>query len=243
MPYGTKIAGTVSSKHGEFLEGSNKTEAQMTAFFCEAFEPMLKVVAPAAWVMAFIDWKSLYCLTTAIRKVGLVQKSLIVIDKLSPNRGGLYKNQAEFIVLCKWGDGPSINNVQMGRYGRSRSNIWQVHGYAGFRPDRAEALAAHPTVKPLAALLPALLDASNVGDIVLDPFSGAGSLMLAAERVKRIAYCGELDPKYVDVTVHRMHKLTGQYPVHAELGLSFPEVLALRQAEAAQVSAEPSVEA
>jgi hypothetical protein len=66
------------------------------------------------------------------------------------------------------------------------------------------------------ASMPALLDASNVGDIVLDPFCGSGSILLAAERTQRIACASELDPKFVDVAVTRMRKLTGEYPVHEE---------------------------
>jgi DNA modification methylase len=82
-------------------------------------------------------------------------------------------------------------------------------------------LALHPTVKPVAMIADAILDCSAPGDIVLDNFSGAGSTIMAAERVGRICYSIEIDPLYVDTTVRRWEKRTGKRAVHAESGKHF----------------------
>jgi DNA modification methylase len=90
-------------------------------------------------------------------------------------------------------------------------------------------LALHPTVKPVALLADAILDASDRGDLVLDPFAGSGSTVMAAHKVDRIAAAMELEPRYVDVTVQRFERLTGIEVRHAVSGLTFAEEAALRQ--------------
>lgn len=87
--------------------------------------------------------------------------------------------------------------------------------------DRDELLALHPTVKPLDLLQDAILDCSNRGGIVLDPFVGSGSTILAAHRAERLCYAMELDTLYVDVALRRFTKATGIDPVRASDGASF----------------------
>ena len=84
-------------------------------------------------------------------------------------------------------------------------------------------LKMHPTVKPVALIADAMLDASNRGDIILDAFGGSGSTIIAAERTGRRARIIELDPRYVDVSIHRWQQTTGNVAVHAETGLSFDD--------------------
>ena len=67
----------------------------------------------------------------------------------------------------------------------------------------------------------ALLDCSNRGDIVLDPFLGSGSTLMAAERTGRICRGIEIDPLYVDVAIRRWQRMTGERAVHAETGVDF----------------------
>ena len=113
------------------------------------------------------------------------------------------------------------NNVQLGRFGRNRTNVWQYAGVNTFREGRMDELCAHPTAKPVAMVKDALLDVTRRGDIVLDPFGGAGATVMAAERSGRRARLLEIDPAYVDVILRRWRDETGDDPVRVSDGVCF----------------------
>jgi DNA modification methylase len=99
------------------------------------------------------------------------------------------------------------NNVQLGRFGRNRTNVWNYAGANGFpRKGRAKGLELHPTVRPIALVFGALLDATKQNDVVLDPFCGSGATILAAERARRRGHGVEIDPLYVDTTIGRWER-------------------------------------
>jgi DNA modification methylase len=79
----------------------------------------------------------------------------------------------------------------------------------------------HPTVKPVQMLADILLDCTSRGDIVLDPFLGSGSTLIAAERVGRKLRAIEIDPRYVDVSIRRWQRHTGDHAIHADTGGPF----------------------
>ena len=137
-----------------------------------------------------------------------------------PSSQSVYKN----------GKAAHRNNVELGRHGRNRTNVWDYPGQNTFHRNRASDLAAHPTVKPLAMVADALRDVSVRGDIVLDPFCGSGTTILAAERTRRRARTIELDPTYVDVALIRFERQTGIQPRLAATGESFADVAASRMA-------------
>ena len=124
------------------------------------------------------------------------------------------------IAVFKAGDGPHINNVELGAYGRNRTNVWDYAGINAFGKERDVQLAMHPTVKPVAMVEDAILDCSRRGGIVLDPFAGAGTTIIGAERAGRRAYGIEIDARYVDATLKRFREFTGGDPVHLDSGLT-----------------------
>ena len=126
--------------------------------------------------------------------------------------------------VFKKGKVPHINNVQLGRHGRYRTNVWEYAGYNAFGHGRDESLAWHPTVKPVPMLVDAIMDVTHPGDIVLDGFLGSGSTLIAAERTRRVCYGVELDPTYVDVTIRRWQQETGKEAVLVSTGQTFDEV-------------------
>ena len=138
--------------------------------------------------------------------------------------GSLYRSQHELVGVFKVGTAPHINNIELGRYGRYRTNIWRYAGANSFGLERDKELAMHPTVKPVRLVADALLDCSRRGDVVLDGFAGSGTTLLAAERTARAGYGIELDPRYVDVALRRMAEHAGLEPVHVESGKSFDEL-------------------
>ena len=118
------------------------------------------------------------------------------------------------------------------RHGRWRSNVWTYPGASSLGSDARRGLQDHPTVKPTAMLEDALLDLTNRGDIVLDPFLGSGSTLIAAEKTGRVCRGVELDPLYVDVIIRRYELATGKSAVLQETGETFGALADRREREA-----------
>lgn len=137
--------------------------------------------------------------------------------------GSLYRSQHELVAVFKNGKAPHINNVELGRHGRNRTNVWSYAGMNSFQAGRDELLAMHPTVKPVALVADAILDCSRRKGIILDPFVGSGTTIIAAERTGRRCFGIELDPLYVDVTLRRSRQNLGIEPVCAATGETLSE--------------------
>ena len=157
-------------------------------------------------------------------------KNICVWNKSNGGMGGFYRSKHELIAVFKIGQGRHINNIELGRHGRYRTNVWDYPGVNTLKADRDEELAMHPTVKPAALVADAILDCSRRGGRVLDGFAGSGTTLIAAEKTGRHGYALEIDLHYVDVAVQRWRAYTGQEAVHAETGLSFEE-MAVQRAE------------
>ena len=127
--------------------------------------------------------------------------------KTTPGQGSFYRSRHELVLVFKCGQGPHINNFELGQHGRSRSNVWEYAGVNSFRAGRMDELRNHPTPKPVALIADAMRDCSRRGDIVLDVFAGSGTTMVAAEQLGRRAFCMEIDPAYVDVAIERWQRL------------------------------------
>ena len=144
--------------------------------------------------------------------------------------------------MFKSGTGPHINNVELGKHGRYRTNVWSYARVNSFGASRDADLAMHPTVKPVALVADAILDCSKRSGLILDAFAGSGTTLVAAERTGRRGYGIELDPHYCDVIVRRLARLARLDAVHAVTGETFGEVAARRTSEAAAPVAPPSAE-
>ena len=140
--------------------------------------------------------------------------------------GSLYRSQHELVFVFKHGRNGHRNNVQLGRFGRNRTNVWHYPGVNSFSRCGAEGnlLTLHPTVKPVAMIADAILDCSARGDIVLDSFLGSGTTVIAAERTGRRCFGLELDPAYVDTIIRRWQAQTGECARHASSGRSFDDL-------------------
>jgi DNA modification methylase len=129
------------------------------------------------------------------------------------------------------GSHPHRNNVELGRFGRNRSNVWTYSGVNTFGRGRMEALSAHPTTKPVALVADALQDCTARGEIVLDQFSGSGTTIMAAEKVGRKAYAIEYEPAYCDVAILRWQTITKLEATLVDDGRTFEETRAARENE------------
>lgn len=232
-PFNVKVQGHVMGNgklhHDEFVMASGEmSQQEFTHFLTQALGQMKTTLVEGALLYVVMDWRHLTELSQAAESNGLEQKNLCVWDKGVGGMGSFYRSQHELIFLYKTGTAAHTNNIQLGRFGRNRTNVWKYAGANSFarRQGEENLLALHPTCKPVALVADALLDASERGQGVLDPFLGSGTTILAAEQTGRIAYGMDLDPKYVDVAVRRWQRKTGQQAVHAVTGETFDSRIA-----------------
>ena len=181
-----------------------------------------------------MDWRHLGELRAGIDPLLGEPKNIIVWAKSNAGMGSFYRSQHEFIVVYARPGGPHINNFGLGANGRYRTNVWNYPGCNSFSRDRDANLAMHPTVKPVALVMDALRDCSHRGGLVLDPFGGSGTTMIAAERTGRRARLIEFDPLYCDLIVNRWQKLTGKIARLAGTDETFEQVKARRSPETAK---------
>ena len=167
----------------------------------------------------FMDWRHLPELLTAARPLYADWKNLLVWNKSNAGQGSFYRSKHELIAVFKNGTAPHINNFGLGAKGRYRANVLDYPGVNSLHPARRGDLDLHPTVKPVALIADLIRDCSRRNGIILDPFGGSGTTILAAERTGRIARVIELDPLYVDVAVRRWEQITGVPARHAETGI------------------------
>lgn len=224
-PYNVPINGHVSGKgeikHREFaLASGEMSEAEFTAFLTSTLGLAAQFSRDGAIWFACMDWRHIGEMLTAGQGAFECLLNLCVWKKTNGGMGSLYRSQHELVFVWKKGRGTHRNNVQLGRYGRNRTNVWSYPGVNTFRHGRMEELQAHPTAKPVAMVKDALLDVTRRGDIVLDPFLGAGATLMAAERSGRVVRGMEIDPAYVDVTLRRWREETGEDPVRSGDGLA-----------------------
>ena len=241
-PYNAPIAGHVTGgKHREFAMASGEmTDAEFLAFNEAWMAAVLPCLCDGGVFGTFIDWRGYPTVHSAAVKLGLNPLNLIVWTKTNAGMGNLYRSQHELLPLFKNGSAPHVNNVELGKRGRWRSNVWTYPGASSLGSDARRGLEDHPTVKPTAMLEDALLDLSERGEIVVDPFLGSGSTLIAAEKTGRVCRGVELDPLYVDVIVRRFEAAAGLAATLVGTGETFQVLAARREREAAELALDPA---
>ncbi|ODS03462.1 DNA methylase N-4 [Methyloceanibacter marginalis] len=203
------IQGRGKIKHGDFAMACGEmSKAQFTAFLTETLLHAAEYSARGSIHFVCMDWRHMEEMLGAGNAVYTQLKNLVVWNKTNAGQGSFYRSQHELIFAYKNGERAHTNNFELGQHGRNRSNIWTYAGVNTFRAGRMDELTLHPTVKPIALVADAMRDCSRRGEVVLDPFMGSGTTILAAERVGRRAYGLELDPLYVDAAVRRWQRFT-----------------------------------
>jgi DNA modification methylase len=234
-PYNVPVDGHVSGlgmiRHREFVMATGEmTPEAFMEFLTDALAPMKGSSHPGSLAFVCMDWRHMSELLAAARSTSLEMLNLCVWTKPNAGMGSLYRSQHELVFVFKLGAGRHRNNVQLGAYGRHRSNVWNYASGPGFgRVGEEGRLAAlHPTVKPTALVADAILDVTRRGDIVLDPFLGSGATLMACERTGRRCHGFELDPLYCDVIVRRWQAYTGGLARLESTGEAFDAAAAAR---------------
>lgn len=231
-PYNVRVREVVGRgrvKHAEFAMASGElSRSDFIAFLKNSLGRAAAVSRDGAIHYVCIDWRHIGELVDAGRAIYGAMVNLAVWVKSNAGQGSFYRSQHELVGVFRVGGEAHLNNIELGRHGRSRSNVWTYSGVNTFRAGRLDELQSHPTVKPVALVVDAMKDCTRRGDIVLDTFCGSGTTLLAAERVGRRAYTLEIEPRFVDVAIKRWQTFTGKDAICAATGLSFEEIASKR---------------
>ena len=224
-PYNLKIASLVgkgSRQHREFDMASGEMSEKE---FREVLTNVLKLLADysldGAIHFYFMDWRHIELLLSVGAFTFAELKNICMWDKGRGGMGSLYRSQHELIAVFKSGQEKHINNIELGKHGRNRTNVWR---HPPARPGGEADLDLHPTAKPISLVADAIMDCSHRGNIILDPFGGSGTTLLAAEHTGRHGHLIELDVRYIDLIIERWQAKTGEKAILNTTGASFKEV-------------------
>jgi DNA modification methylase len=237
-PFNVKIDGHATGngaiRHREFAMASGEmSEAEFVSFLNNSLRLMASFSVNNSVHYICMDWRHAGDLIAAGKQNYDEFLNLCVWVKDNGGMGSFYRSQHELVLVFRKGKGPHRNNIQLGQFGRNRTNVWRYPGIHSLskQSDEGNLLALHPTVKPVAMVADAILDCTARGEVVLDAFLGSGTTLMAAERVGRIC-CGiEIDPIYIDVAIRRWQNYTGEAAVHSQSGKTFNEVAAQKEVQ------------
>jgi DNA modification methylase len=244
IPYNLRVSdiqGRGRIKHREFHEASGElSSAGYTAFIVDTMGNAARVSHEQALHFVCHDWRHCSELRAAATVIYNEQLNLIVWVKTTPGQGSFYRSQHELIGVYRVGPEDHQNNIRQGRFGRNRSNVWTYAGMNTFGAGRLKLLASHPTCKPVALVADAIRDCTTRGDVVLDPFMGSGTTIMAAEKVGRRGFGVEYEPRYVDVGIRRWEAFTKMEAILEGDGLTFAEVAAERSRQPTPQESQPT---
>ena len=229
VPIGGHVSGLGKKRHREFEMASGEmSKGGFTRFLITVFGHLADFSSRGSIHFLCMDWRHLQEIMTAGHEIYSDLKNLCVWSKTNAGMGSLYRSQHELILVFQNGAGRFTNNVNLGATGRYRTNVWVYPGMTSMGKGRMDELEMHPTVKPIALIADAIRDCSRRNELVLDPFVGSGTTILAAHRTGRVAAAMEIDPAYVDVAIQRWERATGVQAVLAASGESFAVVRGTR---------------
>lgn len=238
-PYNVKIFGHVCGngkvQHKEFAMASGEmSPTQFVEFLSQVCQNIKKASQDGAVIYIFMDWRHIRELQDAAVPLFGAPRQMCVWDKGTGGMGTFYRSQHELVCVFRKGDTPHINNFELGQHGRYRTNVWAYPGANTFGGEGKDLSRTHPTVKPVSLIADAIRDCSHRSGIVLDPFCGSGTILIAAERTGRHARAIEIDPTYVDVAVNRWQRITGRQAILASTGQTWEQIRTERLGAASQ---------
>ena len=223
------ICGQGKIKHKEFAFASGEmNEAEFIEFLKTSMQNLAKNSVDGSVHYICMDWRHILEIITASKFVYEKMLNLAVWCKQNGGMGSFYRSQHELVFIFQKGGFSHINNIELGKHGRYRTNVWNYAGVNSFGHNQKD-LRMHPTVKPVALIQDAILDASKRSDLILDAFLGSGSTLIAAEKSGRKCFGVEYEPLYIDTIIRRYHELTGIWAVHEQSGEDYQNLLNLKK--------------
>ena len=203
--------------HNEFQNASGEmSEIEFQNFLSTAFVLAKDFSKDNSLHYVFMDWRHSLDLQLAFKDIYPKLLNICIWDKTKSGLGSFYRSQHEFCCIYQNGNGGYSNNIQLGKNGRNRSNIWQYQGM-NLPTKQANKLGKlHPTVKSTAMIADIILDTTKQGDLILDHFGGSGTTLIAAQQTNRVANLIEISPHYCNAIIHRWEEMTGMK--HTKLG-------------------------
>ena len=238
-PYNVPIVGHVTSQahHREFGMGVGEmSRPEFTGFLARSFTNVRSHLLDGGIAFVCMDWRHIPEVIDAHEEAGFSLLNLCVWTKPQAGQGSFYRSQHELVFVLKSGDAPHRNRIQLGKFGRSRSNVWSYPSVNGFNRAAMADHNKHPTPKSVLMVRDALLDCTDKGDVVLDNFGGGGATLIAAEMIGRRSRLVELDPIYCDVIIQRWEAFTGRQAILLETGQTYREVAANPPTAAATIA-------
>jgi DNA modification methylase len=228
-PYNIRIDGNVAGfgavKYREFQMACGEMSPQQFSAFLRSVFVLLAVNAVDGAIHAVcMDWRHIGEMIEAGAGVYSELKNLCVWVKTNGGMGSLYRSRHELVFIWKSGRKSHVNNIELGRFGRDRTNVWEYAAASSFFGRGRVEGAEHPTCKPVGLVADAIKDCSKRNDIVLDPFGGSGSTLIACQKTGRRARLIEIDPLYCDTIIRRWQEYSGGVAVHQASGLSFEQL-------------------
>jgi DNA modification methylase len=224
IPIAGHVSGLGSTKHGDFAMGCGELSAvEFEDFLRTTLGHAARCSHDGSIHFVCMHWGKIRELLAAAADLFAETKNLCVWNKSNAGMGSLYRSKHELVFVFKKGDAPHVNNIELGRFGRHRTNVWDYPSQNALNRTTKSKLSLHPTAKPVALVADAIRDCSNRNDIILDPFAGAGTTLIAAEKTGRRARLIDIDPRYVDVTIKRWRNLTGRTAVRAAAATPHPD--------------------
>lgn len=226
-PYNLKVDGQICRirrKHyKEFTMASGEMNVeQFREFLTKSFSLLKEFSKDGSLHYICMDWRHIEETVLAGKSTYNEFKNLCVWNKDNGGMGSLYRSKHELIFIFKNGINPHVNNIQLGKHGRNRANVWNYPSVNSFGKNR---LDFHPTIKPVEMVQDAIIDVTKRGQIILDTFLGSGTTLLASEKSGRICYGIEIEPMYIDVTIKRWQELTGKSAINVRKNTTFNELL------------------
>ena len=227
VPIDGHVCGSGRIRHRNFAMGVGEmNKDQFIRFLIDTLGPAAARCRDGAIAYVFMDWRHMGELLAAGEQGFSELKNVCIWNKTNGGMGTFYRSKHELIFVFKVGTAPHVNTFGLGDTGRYRTNVWEYAGVNSFREGRLDDLGQHPTVKPVDLVADAIKDCSRRGAIVLDPFAGSGTTMVAAQKSGRAARLIEYDPAYCDVIVRRFEGATGASAILARTGRTFEDVAA-----------------
>lgn len=222
-PYNVPIGGNAvpdkKPRHGQFAMAFGEMNSEeFTDFLGSIFKNLAEHSKNGSIHYIFMNWRSMYEISTAGRSHYKELKNLCVWNKSNAGLGTFYRNKHELVFVFKNGSQPHTNNFEWSG-DRFRSNVWDYPSANSFSKDpipgetKGERVVLHPTVLPVAMFADMMLDCSKAGQLILDPFCGSGTNLIAAQKTNRRCYGIEYEPRFVDAAIYRWEKFTGEKAV------------------------------
>lgn len=225
VPIDRNVTGKGAVKHRDFVCAAGEmTKGEFIVFLTKALCATSVMMRDGAIAFACMDWRHMSEMLAAGDAAFTELKNLVVWNKTIGGMGSFYRSKHELIFVFKKGTAEHTNTFGLGETGRPRTNVWDYPGVTGTSANRSQELSMHPTVKPVALVADAIRDCSKRGEIVLDPFAGSGTTLIAAEKTGRIARLIEIDPLYCDTIVRRWEATRGKPAKSLTAKMSFEEI-------------------